>query len=254
MNLTQFDEVNNILKTLVNNLQEALGGNLVGVYLYGSLIWGDFNENVSDIDLLVVTENFLNQNEFVALNAIHDNLVKRHVNWNDRIEIAYIAKKSLKTFKSSKSSIAVISPGEPFNIKDAGKDWLINYFLIQEKSITLLGPDPTTIIDPISKSEFISGVRDQALEWRHWIVNTKGSIGYQFYAVLTICRALYALHHGEQGSKTQAANWMMSQSPKWANLIKQSWDFKSQVSNNVNRDSLYNEVEKFIFEMLDSIK
>lgn len=254
MHATPYNEVNELLQTLMLNLQTVLNNNLIGVYLYGSLTWGDFSEQVSDIDLLVVTEKFINKDEFIALNTVHENLVKNYNAWHDRIEIAYVSKETLKTFKVSKSPIAVISPGEAFNIKESGKDWLINYYLIQENSVTLFGPKPNSIIEPISKTEFISGVKDQAFEWRQWIEHTKGSTGYQLYAVLTICRALYAIHNGEQGSKNVAAKWMRNRFPKWAHLIDQSLSWRSQSNQMENNNSFYPEVEKFVFEMLDLLK
>ena len=233
-------------------LHSTLNNNLIGVYLYGSLTWGDFNEHISDIDILVATEKFIHQDEFQHLHKMHESLIKQYKNWHDRIEIAYVAKETLKTFRDRKSNIAVISPGEAFNIKQAGTDWLINYYLIQENSITLFGPEPTSMITPISQSEFISNVKEQALEWRHWVEHTKGSIGYQFYAVLTICRAMYAIQHGVQGSKIVAGNWAKNKYPKWAQLIDQSLAWRTQPDNSKNNDNLYLEVEKFVFKMLDS--
>ncbi len=251
--ITPYEEVNHLLQSLILKLHATLNNNLTGVYLYGSLTWGDFNEQISDIDILVVTEKFIHEKDFQHLNEMHQALTKQYKNWHDRIEIAYIAKETLKTFKDRKSNIAVISPGEAFNIKKAGTDWLINYYLIQENSITLFGPEPTSIITPISRSEFISNVKEQALEWRHWVEHTKGSTGFQFYAVLTISRAMYAIQHGVQGSKIVAGNWAKNKYPKWAHLIDESLAWRTHPDARKHNDKLYDEVEKFIFEMLDSL-
>ena len=48
--------VDEILAAIVAGIQAALGDNLVGVYLRGSLATGDFIDT-SDVDFLVATES-----------------------------------------------------------------------------------------------------------------------------------------------------------------------------------------------------
>ena len=69
----------------------ALGARLRGLYLYGSLVTGDFDSETSDVDLLAVTDGPLDAAELARLDAVHSVLVERHPAWLDRIEIAYIA-------------------------------------------------------------------------------------------------------------------------------------------------------------------
>ncbi|MEK7165733.1 MAG: nucleotidyltransferase domain-containing protein, partial [Patescibacteria group bacterium] len=92
----------------------------MGLYLYGSLVWGDFDREISDIDLLAVTSTGINNKEFDALKIMHDEFVVTHKEWEDRIEVAYVSQQALKTFKDRNSQIAVVSQGEPFHFKDAG--------------------------------------------------------------------------------------------------------------------------------------
>ncbi len=120
---TSSPDINDLLQLLLAQLQNILGQKLVGLYLYGSLVTGDFDEQSSDIDLLAVTGTDINQQEFEVLKQMHDDLVLQDPVWADRIEVAYVSVEALKTFKSQTSRIAIISPGEPFHVKDAGKDW-----------------------------------------------------------------------------------------------------------------------------------
>jgi predicted nucleotidyltransferase len=55
-NTTFTPEVNKILAELMTGVREALGENLVGVYLRGSLATGDFVDT-SDVDFLVATDS-----------------------------------------------------------------------------------------------------------------------------------------------------------------------------------------------------
>ena len=52
---TPFDDINALLQNLQIELQSILGEKLVGIYIYGSLVWGDFNHTTSDIDLFELT-------------------------------------------------------------------------------------------------------------------------------------------------------------------------------------------------------
>ena len=55
MHPTSYLDMNALLDNLLFQMQQVLGANLVGLYLYGSLVTGDFNPECSDIDLLAVT-------------------------------------------------------------------------------------------------------------------------------------------------------------------------------------------------------
>jgi streptomycin 3"-adenylyltransferase len=50
------DETKGQVQHLLAELTKQLEGNLIGIYLHGSLALGCFNPSSSDIDLLVVTE------------------------------------------------------------------------------------------------------------------------------------------------------------------------------------------------------
>jgi len=49
--VTQYSAVNIVLDVLLKRIQDIIGDRLVGVYLYGSFVAGDFDEKISDIDL-----------------------------------------------------------------------------------------------------------------------------------------------------------------------------------------------------------
>ena len=186
---TGFSDVDYLLSELVSALKVILNDNLLGIYVYGSLVWGDFDHAASDVDVVVALNDEITTKDFEGLDTFHTVLIQKFPVWNDRIEIAYASQTTLKNFKYKMSKIAVISPGEAFNIKNTGTDWLINYYLLQNQSLILHGPSPKSIITSISKREFITHVIKQAVEWKDWVVHTQHSLGYQYYAVLTLCRA-----------------------------------------------------------------
>jgi predicted nucleotidyltransferase len=253
MQPTAHPDINDLLDTLLSQIRAVLHQKLVGVYLYGSLVWGDFDHDISDIDLLVATSSDIDDEEFRALQRMQQDFVEKHKRWDDRIEIAYLSVTALQTFKSHPSKIAIVSPGEPFHIKDAGKDWLINWYMVQEKGRTLFGPDPKTVIDPISKAEFIHAVQEQAKDWGDWIYHAHTRKG-QAYAILTMCRALYAYRHGEQLSKRQAAVWAQKQLPQWSALISNALLWRvAWRDETVDDDATFPETLRFVQFIIDQI-
>ncbi|HHF7367774.1 TPA: aminoglycoside adenylyltransferase domain-containing protein [Legionella bozemanae] len=252
---TELRVVNHLLNNLLSGLQSILKEHLLGVYVYGSFIWGDFDETTSDIDVFVALNQEMTPEEFSALDDLHTNLVQNFPAWNDRIEVAYASYRMLQHFKTEQGQIAVISPGEPFHIKKAGTDWLINYYLLQTDSLILYGPSAKSIIAPVSNSEFIEHVKKQAIEWQDWVIYTRNSLGYQYYAVLTLCRALYVLHHQEQGSKLKAGAWAKNQFPKWRVLIQRALT-KAELNhaNDILTEETYQEVTAFVNEMVQHIQ
>src|SRR4051794_3672634 len=195
MPITPYAEINGLLDDLLAGMQAALGHKLVGVYLYGSLVWGDFDRESSDIDLVVATSSDIDAREFSNLDAMQHEFVDRYTYWNGRIEIVYVSTATLQTFKSHTSTIAVISPGEPFHFKATDPGWLMNWYMVQEQGRSLFGPAPTTLIDPISAQEFIQTVQQHAARIGEWIHDSRARPA-QAYAILTMCRALYTSTHG----------------------------------------------------------
>jgi hypothetical protein len=242
--------INGIVWDAISRLQNILGQKLVGIYLYGSFVLGAFDLKVSDIDLLVALKSDLDETEFEALDDMHEAIVDDF--WRGRLEIAYLSVEGLKTFKTQTSKLGIISPGEPFHIIEAGKDWLMNWYVVQEKGQTLFGPPARTLIDPTSKDEYRQAVRDSLLAWREYIKHVNQRSG-QAYAILTMCRGLYTLtHDGAFVSKTQAAEWAAQEFPDWADLIKKAllWRQKWR-DTHVDHAATLPETHCFVYLMID---
>lgn len=215
---TPFPDINKLLKSLLSQIQRIFQEKLVGVYLYGSLTTDDCDPQISDIDLLAVTSSDVTDMEFEALHVMHRDFAREYPVWEDRVEVAYISVAALRTFRSERSPMAVISPGEPFHMKDAGTDWLMNWYIVRESGMAIFGPPAAAIISPISHNEFIRAVREHAAGWGTWVHQVRDRKG-EAYAILTMCRALYTHRTGRQASKRQAALWAQRELPEWARLI-----------------------------------
>src|SRR3972149_4577925 len=206
MEETLYADINRLREVLLSRIRHILQEKLAGLYLYGSLTTGDFDPESSDIDLLAATLSDVSNAEFHALRAMHLEFARENPGWEDRVEVAYLAVAALRTFRSEGSPIAVISPGEPFHMTEAGREWLMNWYVVREKGVALFGPPPEALIAPITREEFAGCVRDYAADWSDRIKDVRDRKG-QAYAILTMCRALHVHRTGEHASKRQAAAW-----------------------------------------------
>ena len=225
MQPTSYPEANRMISILFSEIQSILGAKLVGLYLEGSLVLGDFDPRTSDIDLLAALAEDLDDREFAALDAMHTTIAKTHPQWDDRIEVCYISVDLLRSIKSRTGQIANISPGEPFHRLEARKEWLMNWYLTRERSKTLFGPPPKTIIEPITRAEFIESVKYHARTWDEWVQGMQNRYA-QSYAIFAMCRALYSVRTGDQVSKKQAALWAKEELPEWSAVIQNALDWK----------------------------
>ncbi|HEX2738854.1 MAG TPA: aminoglycoside adenylyltransferase domain-containing protein [Rubrobacter sp.] len=248
MQITPDHEIRALVGRLTDEIRRSLNGSLVGLYVYGSLVTGDFEKESSDIDLLAVVSSDIEGETFERLDRMHARFVEDHPAWEDRIEVAYVSARALWKFKTETNNIAVVSPGEPFHLKAAGRDWLMNWHTVREMGVTLYGPPPQTLIPEISRAEFVESAREHARSWEEWVheMRTPGS---QAYAVLTMCRALYTRTHGEQVSKKKAALWAKAQLPQWAPLIERSWSQRSDVRDEETDEEEFYETVRFVHDV-----
>jgi predicted nucleotidyltransferase len=246
-------EVRDLLDTLQREIRLALGSNFVGLYLYGSLVTGDFDKALSDVDLLAVTSSDIDHTELARLEQMHRDLANLYREWDGRIEVQYLSVDALKTFRWRTSRMAVTSPGEPFHTKDAGKDWLLNWYIVREMGVALFGPPPETVIDQITKEEFVQAVVEYAQYLDDRVENMRTRPG-QAYSILSACRALYSWKTGEQISKKQAALWAEKELPEWAPLIENAIRWReAQRSDKEDSPATLQEAATFVHLVVDQI-
>jgi len=207
-----------ILVDLLHDIQAVLGEKLMGFYVYGSFATGDFTEGISDLDTTTLLKEELAEEDLAKLAAMHNAFADRHPDWRDRIETQYVTVSALRTFRTVRHPMANISPGEPFHLIEGGSEWLSNWWMIRQHGITLYGVPPAGMIPPIADEEFFDVIASYVREAPEWALPYTAS-GSQAYTILTMCRALFTLHHRRHTSKQAAAAWAREAYPQWADLI-----------------------------------
>ncbi|MGI5895448.1 MAG: aminoglycoside adenylyltransferase domain-containing protein [Oscillospiraceae bacterium] len=250
---TPYEEINRLLAALTSGLQTLFGQKLIGVYCYGSLIWGDFDCSVSDIDLAAVLSAPVTPQELEELRGFHTRLAQTFPAWENRIEVQYVSRQSLACFRTRETTMANISPGEPLHFVPCNADWLTNWYFVQTYGLPLAGPPAASVIPHITDEEFLGAIRAHAVSWREYIQNTKRSRGYQGYAILTMCRAYTTLATGKQVSKREAAAYVAERMPEKRPLIEQALAWR-QARDETPDEMTYEKARRFVLEMADVIE
>jgi hypothetical protein len=211
--------VDALLQELTSGIHAVLGDALVGAYIYGSYVSGGFVTGVSDVDVVVVTSVEADALDLVGLASVHDGLVGRRPEWSDRVEVVYIGQATLRSYRSSLGRLAVISPGEPFHVRDDRvAEWVQNWFLVRETGRALHGPPPAAVVPVVHWAEFVAASARYAMETSRRSL-ADASPGALAYAVLTMCRAHMTVQTQAHNSKQEAAAWTSQRLPEWAWLI-----------------------------------
>jgi Domain of unknown function (DUF4111)/Nucleotidyltransferase domain len=198
------------------------------VYLCGSLALGDFDPATSDVDVLVVTVRRASDAEFASLKALHDRLPPTGNQYVREYEVYYIDRATIRRFAPAQQHLKV-GPDESLHLTEHRANWVLERWTVRELGVTLAGPDPKTLIDPVSADDIRAAVAEELRERdEHWTDGSwpreeLGHRGAQGFEVETVCRALCTLESGELTTKRRAIGWALETLPDfWHSLIEWS--------------------------------
>jgi hypothetical protein len=224
---TPYPDVNEILDPLLSKVQEILGDQFVGMYLYGSLSSGDFNPETSDVDFLVVTADEVSDKKIAELESLHQQIWASGLKLASRLEGAYIPEKDIRRHDPANACCPTINEGK-FYLDPPGSDWIIQRHIVRECGVVLAGPDPKTLIDPVTADELRGAVLAILYEWWFPMIDDPSWLrehgsNYHGFAVITMCRVLHALKYGTIVSKPVAVRWAKENlGSQWHQLIDQA--------------------------------
>jgi len=210
-----------VLARLLEGLSAALGDDLVGLYLFGSVATDDDEPGISDVDTVAVLRSDPTPAQLAALERVHAGIVDEMLEWDERVEVVYLSTQALRDVRTRTSSAARISPGESFHEIEVDRRWVVDWYQLQEVGIALTGPPATTVVPAIAREEYVEAVRDLMLAWPDQ-VDKLDNRGSQAYAILTMCRGLHTVRTGEHVSKREGARWASLELPQHAELIQRA--------------------------------
>lgn len=235
--ITPYQDINDLLAGWTESVKNILGENVVGLYLSGSLTYGDFLPERSDIDLQAVVKRPLSERELQLIERLHKDLNEQHPAWKDRLECTYVPFEHMREILPPKTPRPWWGFDTLYAEAPAGNEWSINQYFLAKYGVALHGPDLNTLIPTLDMHEVRkASARDLFKEWEpkindpKWLANSH----YQSYLVLNLCRILSTVIGGEPGSKKAAAVWTKATYPQWKNLIEEAerWVYGKEMKRN----------------------
>ncbi len=228
--MTPYPDVNAVLHDFLTNVQAVLGDHFLGMYLSGSLALGDFSPDSSDIDFVVVTDAELPDDLLPALQAIHARFNASGSPWATEVEAVYIPRDALRRYDTAHARHPHIERGanEMLDMDQLDTAWILQRHILREHGAVVAGPAPRTLIDPVQPQDMRRAAAAQMRGWWGTMLHDpaplhRTELGYQAYAVLTMCRMLYTLDTGSVASKPVAARWAQrALGRQWTTLIERA--------------------------------
>jgi len=246
------EDVRALIETLLPGIRDALGEQLVGAYLHGSLATGGFDPQSSDVDYMVATREALTDGEIEQLARMHAAMAVSDLRWATNVEGSYIPLEALRRHDPDDCLFPVVRSDGSFGIDGHGAEWIIQRYVIRRYGVVLSGPPPETLIEPISPDILRQAARQTLREW--WAPQLFDSHRieddhYQAYAVQTMCRARYTVIQGDVVPKPEAVQWCLGRvDGRWHGLIERALAWRMG-----DRMDAFQETLAFMRETLEAL-
>jgi len=223
---TPYSELNAVLAELVSSVQGALGDTFVGAYLQGSFAVGDFDQH-SDVDFIIAIRDELSDTQVAELHAIHQRVYSLDSEWAKHLEGSYFPLAVLGHRERRGTPLWYLDHGSQTLIPSDHCNTILVRYVLREMGVTLAGPSPATLVDPIPVDAVGEETRATIRDWGREILDRPEVYAnrfYQGYLVLSYARMLHDLTVGRPGSKRAGAEWAKARfGPRWADLIDRAW-------------------------------
>jgi len=193
--------VRSTMQALTEGLKKILDGRLLGVYLGGSAVMGDFCEASSDLDFLVVTKGALSIEDALAVQLLHKDLLRSHA-YASRLEGDY-APQAVLVPEGTSEPVPGCERGK--FLPKVGEIMLSadNIANLHDHGISFFGPPPEKLLPTASPDQVRAAVRQMLSEgFQPCETAAEAASG-----LLNLLRSICALELGRPVTKTEGAAW-----------------------------------------------
>jgi hypothetical protein len=215
-------DLSDLLEAIASDFSTILRGNLVGIYLWGSLTYEAFDHTCSDVDCIVVTCRELDVNEFSELDEWFKHTGEYNP-WVRRLDMRFVIDNEFLD-KTSHCCGFYNYTGKLVRHGSDGNP--IIWMNIRQSGITLWGKHARLIAPRVSDRSLNDALELELKYLKQDLTSNAGDRSdrafiHNAYAVLTACRILYSAHNRALASKADACAWAMENVPSvWSPIIR----------------------------------
>lgn len=211
-----------LLDRIITDTKAILGDRLVGIYLHGSLAFGCFTWEQSDIDYLTVVKDEPSQRQKEALIAA---LLALDADCPPKgIEMSVVLARDCQAFAHPTPYVLHYSnswrgryradlAGICADLHGIDPDLAAHFTVIRAVGISLCGAPVNSVFAPVPPAAYLDSI------WAD-IQGAEGEISENpVYVILNLCRTLAYLTDGQIRSKAQGGEWGLVHLPEHAPLI-----------------------------------
>ena len=192
---------------------------MLGVYLYGSVVSGDYRSGVSDVDVVVLHRNDLGDEQRRDLAAAHERPGRRA--GFDRLDVSFVPLRLVGTY--GEDTLPYFRDGR-FHQGGGGDLNMVTWRSLRERGVALRGVPPAEVVPPVSREDLADNMRKNLafLAGRMPAYVATGT-GETVFGVLSVCRVLHTLRTGDLTGKVAAARWALGNiDPQWRPLVRRA--------------------------------
>jgi hypothetical protein len=183
---------------------KLLGADLVGVYVHGSAVLGDFSEGRSDLDVLAVSSRSLSSDEKEAIAERLSQGALRCPATGLEFHILRLGEIAAREAPPFELHLSTKTDGRPDRVvhghlHPGDADLVMHFAVLHDNGRALLGPAADAVFPAIPRGMMLDALRGE-LEW----ARENASPSYQ---VLNACRAWRYVDEGLICSKTAGGVW-----------------------------------------------
>lgn len=197
--------VREFTRVLAAALAHVAGDSLVGVYLHGSAVLGDWSPDASDVDVLIVARTGVTSNVAKRLATVlaadrdcpgiglEASIVESHAAATPAAPWPFVVHATTAR-RDRKTVWGTPSGGDA--------DLILHYAVTRAFGWAAIGPSPETIVGPTSERVVLCQLADEL----RWGIDR----ATESYAILNACRALRYRDERVLCSKTDGGEWALA--------------------------------------------
>jgi hypothetical protein len=219
-----------MLQAYLDQLEQQLPGFAEGVYIHGSIALDAFDEQHSDIDMLVVITRHASEDDIQKLKAIHESIASQYPRW--LLEANYIQVADLGQPDSA-------TPPHPtyhdnvFEVAGIFDTSPVTWWVLKHKGITLKGVEAQQLPFTADWETVLNYMRENINTYWASFTTYPPRMGYLLFddgiawVVTGVLRQYYSLRENDITSKVGAGEYALKVLPsEWHGLIQDALDIR----------------------------